>query len=312
MNRRLVFDRRFCWLAALCFTPEGIAAQSPTVVQAHAREQSIAENLKSLGGGIRRDAEGRIVEVQFNNGNMPPKNPNRIAKLLTSLPDLREVTLRGGERFTDRGIRHFKRLTKLESLDVIGTSVTDEGVKDLVGLKHLTWLELGSTKITDTSFQYLRDMPSIEALDVSLTNVTDKGIESLKGHPRLAQLGLTYTKVSHHGLKHLVNLQNLVALDISGIATDEMLSAVKHMRKLRVLRVDLSSDVSDAGLAHLAGLVDLEELSLRGCPKITDAGMIHLAGLVSLKTIHVGLTKVTDKGKELLRTLPDLKTLKDD
>jgi internalin A len=45
--------------------------------------------------------------------------------------------------------------------------------------------------------------------------------------------------------------------------------------------------VTDAGLAHLAGLTSLQELNLWDT-QVTDAGLAHLAGLTSLQAEPVG------------------------
>ena len=50
------------------------------------------------------------------------------------------------------------------------------------------------------------------------------------------------------------------------------------------------------GLAYLKDLPDLQRLDLSWSRKITDAGLAHLRGLMNLKDLTVGETKVTDKG----------------
>ena len=53
---------------------------------------------------------------------------------------------------------------------------------------------------------------------------------------------------------------------------DEALAAVSHLTGLHWL--DLShTDISNAGLAHLAPLAELRYLYLVGCEKLTDAGL---------------------------------------
>ncbi|REJ64549.1 MAG: hypothetical protein DWQ31_21560 [Planctomycetota bacterium] len=67
--------------------------------------------------------------------------------------------------------------------------------------------------------------------------------------------------------------------------------------------------MSDAGLAHLAGLESLEYLNLYGTP-ISDAGLEHLAGLKNLKKLYVWQTNVTPAGvAKLVEALPELKVI---
>ena len=68
-----------------------------------------------------------------------------------------------------------------------------------------------------------------------------------------------------------------------------------------------NSKITDAGLAHLKGLVTMKELDLDGC-EITDAGLVHLKGLSNLKKVILSVTKITDAGvKSLQKSLPGCK-----
>ena len=65
------------------------------------------------------------------------------------------------------------------------------------------------------------------------------------------------------------------------------------------------SQVTDAGLVHLAGLTALEELHLRGT-QVSDAGLAHLAGLTALKELRLSYSQVTGAGvAELQQALPN-------
>ena len=56
-----------------------------------------------------------------------------------------------------------------------------------------------------------------------------------------------------------------------------------------------STKVTDAGLANLEPLANLETLSL-ATTKITDAGLAHLAGLGKLSELDLSFTKTTAAG----------------
>ena len=63
----------------------------------------------------------------------------------------------------------------------------------------------------------------------------------------------------------------------------------------------IGDQVTDAGLAHLAGLTALEFLHLGGT-QVTDAGLVHLAGLTALEYLNLSRTQVTDVGVAELQT----------
>ena len=56
----------------------------------------------------------------------------------------------------------------------------------------------------------------------------------------------------------------------------------------RIVKVDLhETQVTDAQLAVIATLTDLRELDLRKVPHLTDAGVAHLRGLVKRRSAPV-------------------------
>ena len=67
-------------------------------------------------------------------------------------------------------------------------------------------------------------------------------------------------------------------------------------------------EVTDASLAHLAGLTALELLILDGT-QVTDAGLAHLSGLTALKDLRLIVTGFTDAGLAHLTGLTALERL---
>ena len=86
-------------------------------------------------------------------------------------------------------------------------------------------------------------------------------------------------------------------------------SALKHAVE-DLLRSPLMPDaqITDAGMAHLKGLISLETLRLEN-RQIGDAGLAHLGGLTSLKTLYLGGTQVTDSGLSHVKNLTELESL---
>ena len=65
--------------------------------------------------------------------------------------------------------------------------------------------------------------------------------------------------------------------------------------------------ITDAGLAHLNGLVKLETLTIYFATQITDAGLAHLKGLTQLQSLNLSFTKISDAGLAHLKGLANLK-----
>ena len=103
----------------------------------------------------------------------------------------------------------------------------------------------------------------------------------------------------------LKDLGDLVSLHLGG--TDVTDAGLVHLAGLTALkRLHLEkTKVSDAGLAHLASLESLSYLNLYQTG-VTDAGLAHLEGLKNLKSLYLWQTQVTPDGAEKLRqALPD-------
>ena len=68
--------------------------------------------------------------------------------------------------------------------------------------------------------------------------------------------------------------------------------------------------ISDAGLVHLKGMTNLQNLQLLET-RITDAGLVHLKGLTGLQTLGLRGTQVTDQGvADLQKALPNCEIVK--
>jgi hypothetical protein len=91
----------------------------------------------------------------------------------------------------------------------------------------------------------------------------------------------------------------------SNQVTDEGLAHLAGLTQLKRLKL---YHVTDAGLAHVAGLPHLQELTLISL-KITDEGLTHLEGLTQLHTLEIHFLEVTDAGLAHLAGLTQLHTL---
>ena len=78
--------------------------------------------------------------------------------------------------------------------------------------------------------------------------------------------------------------------------TDEILGTmVELFPQLEEIDLFNCQKITDAGIAHLKGLTNLQNLNL-GRINITEAGVAHLAGIMQLKTLKLYHTGITDEG----------------
>ena len=82
------------------------------------------------------------------------------------------------------------------------------------------------------------------------------------------------------------------------------------LTNLQTLNLNFCRQITDAGLVHLKGLTNLEQLDLVDT-QVTDAGLVHLKGLTKLRTLFLDSTQVTDAGiADLQKALPKCKIWK--
>jgi len=173
-----------------------------------------------------------------------------------------EVLSLGGSGIADAGLKHLEGLKNLKRLDLTASSITDKGMKIIAGFHDLRTLSLGSYNVTAEGLAQLSGLTRLKSLTLEGETITDEGLQRLAGLEALEVLHLNRTLVSDAGLESVGKLKNLRALFIN----DETVFSGEKKR------------ISDAGLAHLAGLDKLEILDLDGC-LVGDAGLAHLSGL---------------------------------
>ena len=95
----------------------------------------------------------------------------------------------------------------------VADDFSDNDLKLLEPLsEQLAWLNLGRSSITDEGMQYIKGLKNLSKLHLEKTAVTDDGLANLSELERLQYLNLYGTAVSDNGLEHLKNLKNLSAL----------------------------------------------------------------------------------------------------
>lgn len=86
---------------------------------------------------------------------------------------------------------------------------------------------------------------------------------------------------------------------------------IEAMKERRIVSLDAGGFMTDAVLARIATLEQVTSLNLGGSRELTDDGLLHLARMPQLQ--HLELSeypggKLTDRGLEVLRHLPNLRT----
>lgn len=236
--------------------------------------------------------------------------------------------------FTNQGLAHLARATRLQLLDLRGCSQIDAtGLEQLTPLGELTILKLRGEFLDAACLRLLGSFPKLASLtiedaplgDDDLTgltalpledltlercfNITDDGLRHFQTLPALRTLALRDVAILGPGLAHLARLPELRTLRLrqTGIR-DESLPLLQQLPHLE--RLDLvQALITDEGLAAIGELHSLVQLDLEA-NQLSDAGVAHLAGLENLRTLGLaGNEGVTDQSFQVLASLPVLASL---
>jgi hypothetical protein len=280
------FQRVACVLAALLASVSPALSAGKDAIANKAKsgpsdaEKQAIETIRRLGGWVKQDKDGHVVEVNmvyhYTKDKKRLDNRNESAEALTvvsKFPGLKVLLLHGSQT-TDAGLKHVRGLKHLERIYMWDAyKLTDAGIAHLKALKHLSYVH--------ASNEPARLGPNV--------GLTDKSLEHLSKIKSLTGLALERNRITDAGLKHLEKLTKLTSLHL-GLGPNK---------------------ITDRGTVHLRGLKNLTKLGLQKTA-ITDAGLKNLAPLKHLQRLWIGQTKVTQEGIEDLQgAIPNLKVYYD-
>jgi hypothetical protein len=133
-----------------------------------------------------------------------------------------------GEDIAVRAIEKFPRMSSritrdsnldgkpIVSVDLGFTKMTDEGLKELAGLKRLKVLYLHRTEVTDAGLKEVARVEYLEKLYLGGTQVTDTGLLELNGLKQLQILDLRFTRVTEAGAADLQKALPRLKINLGG------------------------------------------------------------------------------------------------
>lgn len=221
----------------------------------------------------------RLHNVRFLNA--PSVASDGLLKYVRNWPMLESLDLSFSSDVTDDGLRNVRDLNHLTHLHLRATPIGDSGLNHIASLKALLWLDLSETKVTDLGMRHLTGLTSLERLDLGRTRISDKGLESLASLEKLKVLFLDSTRISDRGLPSLSCLARLTDLSLRDTdVTDVGIAKLKPLHQLQ--RLDLSGALaSDEATKGIDGTQSLRIMGLR-----TKADLLKLdnpADVVALR-----------------------------
>jgi len=188
--------------------------------------------------------------------------------------------------FGDAQAEHLSHLTGLTELTLYFVQVSDRGMRHLESMQALETLKFYSPECGNDALESIGKLTSLEVLSMGIMKWTDAGLLHLANLKSLEEISsFAYHGRPGKGFDAFVALPKLKYIG-GGSFTDAHLAQLKGAKALRALNLDSNPFITDASLAHLANVPQLEYLNLHHT-NITDAGIKHLRPLKSLKELHL-------------------------
>lgn len=214
--------------------------------------------------------------------------------------------------YTEKGIEALTRIRSLESLTLGGPGVTDTALSHVGRMTNLRSLMLFGCPIGNAGLARLSALQSLETLTLMIpSEVTISGLQCLNGLGRLSNLRADSLKQDGVALNisQLTQLEYLLLSTGKGAAfQDQDLACLANLKRLKCLQLGgTGQGITDAGMAHLAGLTALDRLVLGGSA-VTDRSLAALANMSRLDLVIISGT-FTDAGLRHLEGLTGLRSL---
>jgi hypothetical protein len=191
-------------------------------------------------------------------------------------------------------MRHIAALPRLRMLMGQGAVASDAGFEALSRSQTLEYIwGRDCPNFGGRGFAALTAMPTLRGVAVSCKNVDDKSLALLPSFPALREF--MPMDVPDTGFRHVGRCENLERLWCM-YCRETGDAATEHLASLLRLQTYYAgmTKITDRSLEILSGMASLEHLEFWQCAGLTNAGIAHLARLPKLREISLeGLPNVT-------------------
>ena len=184
-----------------------------------------------------------------------------------------------GKQIDDITLARVGALEHLQYLDLSGcTDITDQGLLQLGRLSNLRRLHLVNCKqITDAGLAVLRSFPNLCVVRLDrMPAITDAGIAHLADHTNLQMVTMHVANVGDGAIRALASKPSLTHFAPGNLTTDDGLAILPKFPALAEWGDDRQTFQNNEYGPPVPSCLSFD---LRGGMPITDAGVAHLAGL---------------------------------
>jgi len=239
-------------------------------------------------GQLRRLVKLRVLNIQSTQSN------GEILTELTQAP-LERIEVR---RISEQAASQLKNFPKLTELYIYDSSMSDQGIVSIAGLRRLKSLRLRDCpNISQSAFQQIAELRSLTSLELTGVTIGDDTIERLT-NMQLRTLELNSENITDASMRHICSLITLSRLTLGNKTkvTDRGLKYSWRMNQLHHLEL-FSTQITGKGFEPLTELPELYVLML-GSPNLTDQAFAFLSEAPAMNHLEVG-THINENSKNL-------------
>lgn len=201
--------------------------------------------------------------------------------VLADLPKLQILQLNACRQITDAALVELPASRVLECIQLNGTRIGDEGVKELTKFPSLRSLSIAQTRVTNDGLAAVGQLDKLERLELGFLAVDDEGFSHLRDLVRMRDLTLTNLAIGDESFRAIGQFQDLEGLHIDGAeVTDAGLAQLGELKKLKGVWLK-HTQIQGAGLRHFAQSKGLIVIRLNGCP-LNEEAVPAIASVSSL------------------------------
>ncbi|GEP42258.1 leucine-rich repeat domain-containing protein [Brevifollis gellanilyticus] len=229
---------------------------------------------------------GHISTLESLNVISTKVNDEWIAPL-GKLSNLKSLKFTNNGPLTDAGMAQFAGLKNLEAFSFVGTKITGRAYAKFDGFTKLIKVSHRGSSIDDEGLKELCDhLPNLEGISLAHAKFTDAGAPHLAKLTKLKGLELGTSKATPQALVHLTKLP-LESLQLGeGFESVDCIPLIKGIATLRRLTLTNATKLTDAELKTVASLTQLEHLELGKVP-FPDERLPVLKDFAFLKSMRL-------------------------
>jgi hypothetical protein len=229
---------------------------------------------------------GHISTLESLNVIATTANDEWIAPL-GKLTNLKTLRFTNNGKLTDAGMETFAGLTNLESFSFVGTQITGKAYATFEGFTKLVKVSHRGSSINDEGLKELCDhLPNLESISLAHAKFTDAGAVHLAKLTKLKGFEIGTSNATPQALVHLAKLP-LESLQLGeGFDSIDSIPLIKGLATLRRLTLTNAKALTDADLKVVASLTQLEHLELGKVP-LPDERLAVLADFAFLKSVRL-------------------------